>query len=158
MVLSGVYLKGMMKELPGMMEFVLAAVSIWIVWNLKYYWVSIFLPIVCTSLVVQAVSIKLKIPSRLKLSLWVILFLFLCLCASLLHPNFHPMRILQVVIENNQAFVSHSDSGDVIHYGRLDATWGSVIRHFTLGVTVGVIQTFFVGSRYTSKIRCGIGK
>ena len=141
-VLSGVYLKGMMKELPGMMEFVLAAVSIWIVWNLKYYWISIFLPIVCTSLVVQAVSFKLKIPSRLKLSLWVILFFILCLCASLLHPNFHPMRVLQVVIENNQAFVSHSDSGDVIHYGRLDATWGSIILDSPWALLSGLFRPF----------------
>src|SRR5258706_16364662 len=109
---------------------------------MKVYLISIFLPIVSMSLVVQGVSFKLKIPSRLKLSLWIILFFILCLCASLLHPNFHPMRILQVVIENNQAFVSRSEAGDVIHYGRLDATWGSVILHSPWALLSGLFIPF----------------
>lgn len=142
MVLSGVYLKTMMKVVPGVLEFVLAALSFWIVWNLKYYWISVFLPVVCTSLVVQAVSIRLKIPSRLKLSLWIILFLILCLGASLLHPNFYPDRILQVVIENNQAFVSHSDSDDLIQYGMLEATWVSIVVHSPWALLSGLFRPF----------------
>jgi hypothetical protein len=97
---------------------------------------------VCTSLVVQAVSVRLKIPSRLKISLWIVLFFILCLFASLLHPNFHPGRILQVVIESNQAFATHSDPRDVMHYGRLDATWGSVILHSPWALLSGLFRPF----------------
>jgi len=142
MVLSGVYLKIMMKVVPGLWEFVLAALSLWIVWNLKYYWISVFLPVVCTSFIVQAVSIRLKIPSRLRLSLWIILFFILCLGASLLHPNFYPDRILQVVIENNQAFVSLSDPDDLIHYGLLEATWVSIVLHSPWALVSGLFRPF----------------
>jgi hypothetical protein len=142
MVLSGVYLKVMMKKLPGGGEFVLAAVSVWVAWNLKYYWISVFLPVVCTSLLVQAGSVRLKIPSRLKIVLWIILFFILCLGVSLLHPNFYPERILRVVIENNQAFASHSDSGDLIHYGLLEATWASVILHSPWALISGLFRPF----------------
>jgi len=142
MVLSGVYLKTMMRVAPGVLELVLAVLSLWIVWNLKYYWISVFLPVVCTSLVVHGVSIRLNIPSRLKLSLWIILFFILCLGASLLHPNFYPDRILQVVIENNQAFVSHSDPDDLIHYGVLEPSWASIIVHSPWALISGLFRPF----------------
>src|SRR4029077_15012939 len=116
--------------------------SLWIVWNLKYYWISVFLPVMCTSLIVQAISNRLKIPSRLKLSLWMVLFFVLCLGASLLHPNFYPGRILQVVIENNQAFVSHSDPDDLIHYGLLEPTVVSIIAHSPWALASGLFRPF----------------
>jgi len=146
MVLSGGGTsRSMMKEFPAGWNLFLAAVSIWIVWNLKYYWISTFFRLWCTSLVFSGFGQAENSFPVETIPLDHSCFLFLCLCASLLHPNFHPMRILQVVIENNQAFVSHSDPGDVIHYGRAsDATWRSVILHSPLGATVGVIQTFFM--------------
>lgn len=142
MVLSAVFLKIMMKAVPGVLEFLFAALSLWIVWNLKYYWISVFLPVMCTSLIVQAISNRLKIPSRLKLSLWMGLLLVLCLGASLLHPNFYPGRILQVVIENNQAFVSHSDPDDLIHYGLLEPTLVSIIAHSPWALVSGLFRPF----------------
>ena len=142
MVVSGVYLKVMMKRMPGVAEFVLAVVSSWIIWNLKYYWISVFLPVIFTSLAVQAVSIRFKIFSRLKLLFWIILFFVLCLGVSLLHPNFYPDRILQVVIENNQAFASHSDPDDLIHYDSLEATWSSIIAHSPWALVSGLFRPF----------------
>ena len=142
MVLSGVYLKIMMNGVPRWLGFVFAALSFWVVWNLKYYWISVFLPVVCTSLTVQAVSIPLNIPSRLKLSLWIILFFILCQGVSLLHPNFYPDRILQVVIENNQAFVSHSEPHDLIHYQALEATWMSIVVNSPWALVSGLFRPF----------------
>jgi hypothetical protein len=78
----------------------------------------------------------------LKIVLWIILFFILCLGVSLLHPNFYPERILRVVIENNQAFASHSDSGDLIHYGLLEATWASVILHSPWALISGLFRPF----------------
>ncbi len=142
MVLSGVYLKVMMKRVPGLAEIGLATIGLWVVWNLKYYWMAVFLPVVCTSLAVQAVSSRLAIPSRLKVSGWTILFFILCLGVSLLHPNFYPERILQVVIENNQAFAAHSDPDDLIHYGILEPTWESVIVHAPWALVSGLFRPF----------------
>src|SRR5258706_12158636 len=132
----------MMKQVPGLVEFVLAAFSFWIGWNLKYYWIAVFLPVACTSVAVQAALIRLKLPSRLKLSLWIVVFFILCLGVSLLHPNFYPERIFRVVIENNQAFASHSDPGDLIDYGLLEATWVSIAVHSPWALVSGLFRPF----------------
>ncbi len=142
LVISGLYLKGMMRQRPGVIEFIFAAFSLWIVWNLKYYWMAVFLPVVVTSLAVHFTSIKLKIPSRWKLLFWWTLFLVLCLSVSLIHPNFYPERLLQVVIENNRAFTAISAPADVIRYDGLDANWASMIWNSPWALVSGLFRPF----------------
>ena len=139
-VLSGIFLKAMMNKSPGPVELVFGLLGFWIVWNLKYYWIAVFLPVIITSLVVHITSIRFKIPSHLKLSYWVILFVILCLGVSLSHPNFYFERFLQVVIENHQAFVSVSDPSDLIHYESLRATWLSVAANAPWALVSGLFR------------------
>jgi len=128
---------------PCMMEFVLAAVSIWFVWNLKYYGFLSSLPIVCTSLVVQAVSIKLKnsLPAEAIPLGHPIFYSFACVASSFIQLSSYADP--SGGDENNQAFVSHSDSGDVIHLeaSTLPGEASSGIHHWRY---CRVIQTFFV--------------
>lgn len=142
LVLSGMFLKAMMNKMPGPLEFFFGLVSFWIVWNLKYYWIAVFLPVVVTSWAVHFASARLPIPFRWKLICWPFLFILLCLGASLTHPNFYLERFLQVVLENNQAFVAISDPGELIHYDSLEATWISVIRNAPWALVSGLFRPF----------------
>ena len=142
LLLSAMYLKAMMNQTPRPVEFVFGLVGFWIVWNLKYYWIAVFLPVVITSLVVHLSSIRLKIPSLLKLSYWIVLFVVLCYGVSLSHPNFYIERFLQVVIENHKAFVSVSDSADLIHYESLRADWLSVLANSPWALISGLFRPF----------------
>ncbi len=142
LLLSGMYLKAMMNTSPRPTEFVLGLIGFWIVWNLKYYWIAVFLPVVITSLVVHFTSIRFKIPSRLKLYYWVVLFVVLCFGVSLLHPNFYPERFLQVVIESHQAFVKVSDPTDLIQYESLSAKWASVAVNSAWALISGIFRPF----------------
>ena len=141
-ILSTLYLKLIKNERPLLMDFLLAMLSGWILWRLKYYWLAVFLPAAFTSLIVQYVFLFFKIPSRYKLISWIGLFLLLCFGVSLIHPNFYLERFLDVVVENNQAFVAISEPEDIINYDSLKATWPGIAANSPWALFSGLFRPF----------------
>jgi hypothetical protein len=96
-------------------------VSLWVLWNLKYYYMAVLLPVLFTEFVYTKVMAAwpLKTGRIGLLMIWVLIFSLPVALASVVHPNFYPERFLSVIVDNHNAFVSISSSDDVVHYSNL---------------------------------------
>lgn len=140
--LSMVYLKGLMKESPGLCQWVLIPVSVWLLWNLKYYYLAVFFPVAVSSLAVSFIF-----SSKLKSKHWFVKFLtgmlifFVPLSLlSIIHPNFYPEHFLNVIVSNNREFHAISNPDDLIYYKTLQPTVESVLLNAPWALFSGLFR------------------
>jgi hypothetical protein len=99
-------------------------------WNLKYYYVAVFMPVALTSL-----FFRFFIESRIRANMvgraliWCGAFVLPLLVISFLHPNFNNDRILSVIVSNNAAYNEVSDPGDYIRFNDVRATPLSILTN-----------------------------
>jgi hypothetical protein len=141
-VTAAYYLKIMKGEKWTVYGFLMVLFCLWIVWNLKYYWLAVFLPVVLTSLVCHYGFLYFKISSGYKLISWLALFLLLTFGISLTRPNFYLDRILGVIAENYSAFESISDKSSLIEYYNLSANWQSILLNSPGALFSGLFRPF----------------
>lgn len=115
---------------------------VWILWNIKYYYVAILLPVVITSLVYRLLVSPYfsKKPVWLQIFAWVLIFTIPLGLVAILHPNFYPERFLTVITENNQAYSQLSETGDLIQFKNLQPTPWSIIRHSPNAILSGLFR------------------
>ena len=146
--LSVIVIKIWRKENLGWIEVIAAVVGLWILWNLKYYYAAIFLPVVFTSLVLRFVLSKFHLKSLFaKVVLWFFVFIVPLLLVSLLHPNFYPERFMEVVVSNYCDFHAISDQEDLIQYHSLKATPWSILRNAPWALLSGLFRPFLTDAR-----------
>lgn len=141
-ILASVFLKLMTKTKVSWLEWIVALIAFFMAWNLKYYWLAVFIPVVLTSVFVQRVSI-LSVKSRSPWAVglvWVVCFCALTGIASTLRPNFNLNRLLHVIVENHQAFISLSSAEDVIHFYQLQPHWQSMIVNAPLALVSALFR------------------
>ncbi len=80
-------------------EWVLLPIALWLLWNLKYYYVAVLLPVAVTAIVMKRVVAPfLKIKSIvLYVIIWLVVFAVPLLVVSRIHPNFYPEYFLEVI-------------------------------------------------------------
>lgn len=129
--LVAIFLKVWMHQRIRRTEWVLILVNLWLLWNLKYYYLAVLLPIVTASLVVRLLfSGRYNVlPWIYRPVVWVVVFLVPLVSISLVHPNFYPDRFLHVIVSNYAEFHVISDADDLIYYAELKATVGSVLKN-----------------------------
>jgi len=141
--LSSILLKAWEKESFHVVEWLLAILSLWLLWNLKYYYVGVFLPVALTTLVVRFFLSRVELKSLvLKILLWCVVFFIPLILVSLLHPNFYPDRFLEVVVSSYYEFHVISNPEDVIHYNSLQATPLSVFQNIPWALFSGLFRPF----------------
>ena len=136
-----IFLKVWMSERLKIAEWVLLALSLWWLWNLKYYYVAIFLPVAITALVARYLYFKFAIEKlSVKVFLWLLVFIIPLLLVSILHPNFYPERFMEVVVTSNHEFLAISEPEDVIHYHSLKASPLSILRNTPWALFSGLFR------------------
>lgn len=141
--LSAIFLKAWNKQQLHVLEWLLLPLSLWILWNLKYYYLAVFLPVVLTALITRVLVSRFKISNFwIEIALWCGMLLIPSVLISGLHPNFYPHRLMDVVVSSNQQFQAISDSRDLIHYHQLHATAGGIIQNIPLAFISGVFRPF----------------
>lgn len=106
----------------------LLPVTLWILWNLKYYYLAVFLPVATTLVVMQRIVLPyVKLTVWMKGVVWCVVFLMPLYLASKVHPNFYPERFLNVIVENYQAFTKISAPEDQVVYSNLEPRVQSMI-------------------------------
>ena len=105
---------------------VLAVLALWIVWNLKYFYAGILLPVVCATLFCKR-FISRRFSAGVEALIWMGVFLLPLVAVSFLHPNFHFDRLLTVVVVNNSAYTQLSDPGDYVRFSNLTPTLSGVL-------------------------------
>jgi hypothetical protein len=140
--LAGVFLKIHSRQRIRVNEWILILLSLWILWNLKYYFIAVFLPITCTLLVMKLLVARyVRIQNQFVYSV-VSTFVFVVpiVIVSLVHPNFYPERFLQVIVENYDAFIAHSEPDNVIHFDNIDPTPVGILPHIPKAVFSGIFR------------------
>ncbi|MEQ8423698.1 MAG: hypothetical protein RIA63_03245 [Cyclobacteriaceae bacterium] len=96
MFLSGFYIASLRKDKLAIWEWITALIALIFLWNLKYYWAAIFVPVALTTLF----FVRWLLPRIPKLRigfeyiLWLAVFCSVMLLASNIHPNFYLSRFL----------------------------------------------------------------
>jgi len=129
--LTSIFLKVWMRERLRFWEWILIPLSLWLLWNLKYYYLAVFLPVVSACLVVNLLfSERLKFkPPVYRIFIWCMVFLIPLIGVSLVRPNFYPERLLHVILSNYEEFHAISDANDLIYYNNLQPTVESILRN-----------------------------
>lgn len=123
------FVKIWMRRWVRALEWLLAIVSAWVLWNLKYYYAAVLFPVLLTTLMVRFVLIPIIKVERFALSLflWLAVFIVPLLLVTLIHPNFYLHRFLAVIVENHNEFIRISDPDSVIHFYHLEPSPISMI-------------------------------
>ncbi|HZI25884.1 MAG TPA: hypothetical protein VFD46_12450 [Chryseolinea sp.] len=139
--LSFIVLKIWRREKILLIEWTLAMIAVWCLWNLKYYYLAIFLPVVCTSLLVRTIF-KYYVPKNVvqKMILWSFVFVVPLVLVTTLHPNFYPERFMEVVVSSYYEFAALSDPNDIIHYHALEATPCSMLANMPIALVSGLYR------------------
>ena len=141
--LSFTFLKKWMYEKIDIGMWLLAIFSIWILWNLKYYYLAVLLPIVLTAVVVRFIASYLKIERTfVKIILWCAVFFVPVFLMTKLHPNFYPNALMEVIVSNYNIFQAISAPGDLIHYSALEPTPLSLLKNMPLALFSGFFRPF----------------
>ena len=121
---------------------IVVPLALWVLWNLKYYYLAVFLPIAATALVM-----KYMIVPRLKyrqwyilLIVWSIIFVVPLWVASKVHPNFYPERFMHVIVENYRQFTLVSSPGDFIVYPSLQPKVESILSYAPKALFSGLFR------------------
>lgn len=140
--LSVIFLKFWQKEIVGIWECILTAISLWLLWSLKYYYLAVFLPVISASLVVRLVFSHWRKfqPLAYRILVWCMVFFVPILAVSLLRPNFYPDRFLHVIVSNYEEFHAISDPDDLIHYDNLQATVTSILKNAPWALFSGLFR------------------
>lgn len=140
-LLSRVSLTLLTNSKPFWWEWILALGSAIVVWNLKYYWMAVFVPVALTTLLIHFITQGKELKTGIKILLWIIAFLLFCFGVTLVHPNFYLENFLQVLVENYNQFIRISPQGIVIYY-QLEPSWWSVFLNSPLALVSGLFRPF----------------
>ncbi len=136
-----IFLKVWLHEKPGIAQWAIAILSLWWLWNLKYYYLAIFLPVAITTLIARYLFSKLALEKlAAKVLLWMFVFLIPLLLVSILHPNFYLERFTQVVVDSYNQFLAISEPEDVIHYHSLDSSLSSIFLNAPWALFSGLFR------------------
>lgn len=140
----GVFLKIWAREKINVVQWLLLLLSLWVFWNLKYYYLAVLMPVLLTALVVRFFILPRTVfkSAVLELLIWTVVFLMPLFIVSKIHPNFYPERFLEVIVLNYDGFAELSKPGDAIVYEGLRADAGSVLRHAPKALFSGLFRPF----------------
>ncbi len=123
-------------------ELLAAFAALWIGWNLKYYWVGIFIPVAIPVVALAVAGRWWSETKRYDLALWSILVLASVAMASQSHPNFYFSRFLEVICQNNLEFTRLSDPPRLVQYYNLEPSFGSVLMNAPAALIAGLFRPF----------------
>lgn len=141
-LLSGFFLRGWSGQSLRYWEWVLLFLALWVVWNLKYYFLGVMMPVAIASMAVHKMYVAgIGVKSAfIKVLLWGVLLLIPLSLVSLLHPNFQPHVLMKVIVDNYELFLAMSAPEDVIHYHDLRPEWSSFAVNAPLALFSGLFR------------------
>lgn len=136
----------------------LTVFSLWVLWSVKYYYLAVFLPVVCAALIMRRLLLPRmsSVGVMLKIAAWALLFIIPVLLLSQLHPNFYPERFLSVITENYKVFQLLSASNDMAHFPWLEPTPASVLRHSPAALLAGLFRPLVWEAHTLFQVAVGI--
>jgi len=119
------------------------ALSLILLYYLKYYYAAILLPILATSYIMRILTIwkpEITKGRGIKFRLWIGIFVVFLLMASSLHPNLNPDRFFEVLIKNHDLTVQLSNSDNLIHYHELTPSVKDILINLPTALFAGLFR------------------
>lgn len=142
-LMIAIVLAAVRRDPMGVRELVVFSVALWVGWNLKYYWLGIFLPVAVPVVFVAWLVRWKKDLAGYDLGLWLILFLACTAAATNVHPNFYVSRFLEVIYQNNLEFTRLSEPPRLAQYYDLEPEIISVMMNAPAALIAGLFRPFF---------------
>lgn len=114
----------------------------WIIWNLKYYYLAILLPVSFVALGFKFLRWKETTSTWKTLFIWVSVLILPLIVFSNLHPNLNWDRILDVMVLNYKAFIALSQPGDAVIYPHLEPTLKSFFFYAPKALIASCLRPF----------------
>lgn len=141
--LSSVFISIWMGRKLKYSDGLMSLFSIWMLWKIKYYYLAVFLPVVVAVLLSRYLIRILKVRSFVsECFIWLMVFTVPLFLVTFFHPNFYLDRLAQVIISNNQAFTSISETRDLIHYHDLRPEVASILVNTPWALFSGLFRPF----------------
>ena len=139
--IAALFLRLWFDRKADLWTFVVGAVAMVVLWNLKYYYIGVLVPVVLTDFLYRSIVRKSTSASvGLRALIWMVIFLLPLVIISFLHPNFNLDRISGVIVSNNSAYSELSDTGDYIHFDDLRATPLSIFANAPWALVSGLFR------------------
>ncbi|MDQ2657246.1 MAG: hypothetical protein M3Y60_07480 [Bacteroidota bacterium] len=138
--LSALFLKIWFRDRLTAWQYAMAILSMWIFWNLKYYYAGIFVAVAAATFLCRFILRRAVTSAVAEAVLWIIILLLPVALVSLAHPNFHFDRLMQVIVENNAAYSQMSAAGDFIAFDHLVPEAGSLALNAPLALFSGLFR------------------
>lgn len=137
-LLVSLMIRGMQKEKTGLKHFVTGLLLLWMLWSVKYHLAVALIISSGAGLVYHSVTKKYK-------PVWgfVLIVLFLmgaALVVSLLHPNFRPANLVEVLWQNHEKIIRISEERNVVRY----LPYGTGLLHFLVNLPVSLFAGLFM--------------
>lgn len=138
-----VFISFWMQREITIVDVVLSILFLWVLWQVKYYYLAVFVPVVCTSLVVKFALPLIKVKKiGYEVGLWFIIFFLFLYLISLSRFNFHFTNLAQVIVENHDTFLRYSRPDAVIHFNNLRPTTSSLLMNAPWALFSGFFRPF----------------
>jgi hypothetical protein len=156
--LTVIFLKLFTGRRVRLWEWLGACFALWLLWNIKYYFVAILLPVM-SALLLMRLLIEPNIRMKSKLVYCIVfslVFVIPLYVATLVHPNFYPERFLGVIASNNEDFIALSSPQDVIHFSGLSSSFSSVVIHLPKAIVSGMYRPFIWEASHVLQVIAGV--
>ncbi len=140
--LVAVGLSMMYHRAPSLLEWMVTFFSLWIGWNLKYYWMGIFIPVAIPTVLTVLAKGSRPALARYDIALWSGLFLVFLIVATSIHPNFYPSRFFEVIYQSNLEFTRLSDPPRIVQYFNLEPSLSSLVMNAPAAWIAGLFRPF----------------
>jgi hypothetical protein len=138
--LSAVILKVWFGEKITIVQLILIALSAWTLWILKYYFAAVFFAVGSTTVMFHFIWPILKFKFKgADLLIWFLIFLIPTIVVSLSLPNLYPSRVLNVIVDNHNAYLPDNAS---ISFYNLSPTLSSFTLNFPVALISGLFRPF----------------
>lgn len=107
-------------------EYLLAGLSLILLFLLKYYYASVVLSISLAVFITQNLGARFK-SWKIDVLIWLLGISMMLFVTSLIHPNLSKARFFDVVVENNRAYQLITKPENLITYYHLEPTWASFL-------------------------------
>jgi hypothetical protein len=141
--LGALFLQVWWKQKLPLLDIVCGVIAVWVVWNLKYYYIGLFVPILLATWITRKVMETRKIDRySTEVAIWFSILLVLVFIGSFTHPNFSLHEILNVLVSNNITSTEVSKPENIIHFYKLESTWLSVVVNSPWALISGFFRPF----------------
>lgn len=141
--LTGYFLRFWSGRIPRLFSLVPVIVACAVLWNLKYYYAGVLLPVIFALIAYRSLRPMIagwSFASRF--AVWFAMLLVPFILISFLHPNFHLQAVMDVIVGNSEAYRAFSAPEDQVQFHELKPDVISILRNAPLALVSGLYRPF----------------